>query len=352
MRPEFHSLTVAGVERLCDDAVAVTFDVPGDLAVAYDFQPGQSLTLRRMIDGRDERRSYSICATAGAKPRIGVREVPGGAFSPWLVHEVRPGDSIEVLPPSGNFTPDMSRPAQHVLLAAGSGITPVMSILSSVLRDPEATALVLYGNRRTSTVMFADELADLKDMYTARMHLVHVLSREPREAELFTGRLDEEKLRTLLPLLVDVSQVDHWWLCGPFGMVTDARAVLTALGVPRANIHFELFYVEDEPPEQVHHAEPGTVGPSAELTVRLDGRTTTASVPRDTTILEAAQQFRPDLPFACKGGVCGTCRAKVVSGKVHMRRNFALEEAEVEAGFVVTCQTVPTSDAVEVDYDQ
>jgi ring-1,2-phenylacetyl-CoA epoxidase subunit PaaE len=351
-RTEFHTLTVAQVERLCDDAVAVTFDVPEDIASHYDFKPGQSLTLRRMIDGRDERRSYSICAMAGAKPRIGVREVPGGAFSTWLVRDIKPGDAVEVLPPSGDFTPDLRSPARHVLLAAGSGITPVMSILSSVLRDPAATALVLYGNRRTNTVMFADELADLKDLYTSRMQLVHILSREPREAELFTGRIDEQKLRALLPMLTDVSEVDHWWLCGPFGMVTDARAVLKELGVAKDRVHFELFYVEETPPDQVHHVEPVATGPSAEVTVHLDGRTTTTTIARGTTILEGAQQVRPDLPFACKGGVCGTCRAKVVGGEVHMRRNFALEDSEVEAGFVVTCQTVPTSDTVEVDFDQ
>jgi len=352
MRPQFHTLTVADVERLTDDAVAVTFDVPTNASDAFAFRPGQSLTLRRLIDGRDERRSYSICAPPGARPRIGVREVPGGAFSSWLVRDVRPGDTVEVLPPTGDFTPDLTRAANHVLLAAGSGITPVMSILSSVLRDPSATAVVFYGNRRTNTVMFADELADLKDQYTSRMQLVHVLSREPREAELFTGRLDAAKLRALVPLLVDVSTVDHWWLCGPFGMVTDAREVLTELGVPKSRIHFELFYVEEEPPVQVSHVEPGTVGPSAELTVVLDGRSTTTSVPRDVTILEGAQRVRPDLPFACKGGVCGTCRARVTHGKVHMRRNFALEEAEVEAGFVVTCQTLPTSTEVAVDFDQ
>ncbi|MEV4312792.1 1,2-phenylacetyl-CoA epoxidase subunit PaaE [Actinocrispum sp. NPDC049592] len=352
LRPQFHTLTVASVARLTDDSVAVTFDVPDELASLYEFRPGQSLTLRRMVDGRDERRSYSICAMAGERPRIGVREVPGGVFSPWLVRSLKPGDTVEVLPPSGAFTPDLTRPARHVLLAAGSGITPVMSILGSVLRDPSATAVVLYGNRRTNTVMFADELADLKDLYTTRMQLVHVLSREPREAELFTGRLDEPKLRTLLPLLVDAAEVDHWWLCGPFGMVTDARAVLAELGVPRERIHFELFYVEDVAPEPVHHTEPGTVGPSSSVTVTLDGRSTTAVLPKDMTILEGAQRVRPDLPFACKGGVCGTCRAKVVGGKVHMRRNFALEDAEVEAGFVVTCQTVPVSDAVEVDFDQ
>jgi ring-1,2-phenylacetyl-CoA epoxidase subunit PaaE len=345
----FHALTVSDVERLCDDAVAVTFDVPAELTELYAFRAGQSLTLRREVDGREERRSYSICAPAGAKPRIGVREVPGGAFSPWLVHEVRPGDRIEVLPPSGAFSPDLEVPGHHVLIAAGSGITPILSIASSVLGKSSAT--LLYGNRRTDTVMFADELADLKDANRESLDLVHVLSREPREAELFTGRLDAEKMRTLLPALLDVETVDHWWLCGPYGMVTDAQAVLAELGVPRERVHQELFFVDDLPPEPVRHTEPGVEGPSSAVQVQLDGRTTDVTLPRDVTILEGAQRVRPDLPFACKGGVCGTCRAKVVTGEVDMRRNFALEPAEVAAGFVLTCQTFPVSDHIEIDYD-
>ncbi|MFC0432382.1 1,2-phenylacetyl-CoA epoxidase subunit PaaE [Kutzneria buriramensis] len=349
MATTFHALTVSEVDRLCDDAVAVTFDVPGDLADLYAFRPGQSLTLRREIDGREERRSYSICAPAGAKPRIGVREVPGGAFSPWLVHEVRPGDRIEVLPPTGSFSPDLDVPGHHVLIAAGSGITPILSIASSVLAKSSAT--LLYGNRRTDTVMFADELADLKDANREHLDLVHVLSREPREAELFSGRLDADKLRTLLPALLDVAGVDHWWLCGPYGMVTDAQAVLTELGVPRERVHQELFFVDDLPPEPVRHAEPGVEGPSSAVKVQLDGRTTDVTLPRDVTILEGAQRVRPDLPFACKGGVCGTCRAKVLTGDVDMRRNFALEPAEVAAGFVLTCQSFAASDQVTVDYD-
>ena len=350
-RPQFHPLRVADVQRLCEDAVAVTFDVPAELAGEYAFAPGQSVTLRRTVNGREERRSYSICAPAGEPPRIGVREVPDGLFSRWLVREVRPGDRIEVQPPAGTFTPDLTTAGYHVLVAAGSGITPVLSIAASVLAaDPASQVALLYGNRRTDTVMFADEVADLKDAHHTRMDLVHVLSREPREAELFSGRLDGAKLRILLPLLIDVPAVDHWWLCGPFEMVTEAMAVLAAQGVPRDRIHQELFYVEDiAPPPATHDDAPQ--GPACEVTVVLDGRSTVVAVPRSATILEGAQRARPDLPFACKGGVCGTCRAKLIDGEVHMRRNFALEDDEIEDGFVLTCQSTPLTDQVTVDYD-
>jgi ring-1,2-phenylacetyl-CoA epoxidase subunit PaaE len=209
---------------------------------------------------------------------------------------------------------------------------------------------LFYGNRRSSTVMFADDVADLKDAYPARMQVVHVLSREPHEVELFSGRLDAARLRALLPVTVDIEHVDHWWLCGPFGMVTDAIDVLTELGVERGRIHRELFYVEDVPPAEVHHVE-APVGAGAEVTVVLDGRSSTVTVPPGTPILDAAQRVRPDLPFACKGGVCGTCRARVVSGKLEMRRNYALEEDEVDAGYVLTCQSLAVSDEVVVDYD-
>ena len=351
LRAPFHTLRVADVETLCDDAVAVSFDVPPELAREYDFSPGQSLVLRRMVDGREERRNYSICAPAGAAPRIGVREVPDGLFSTWLVHQVRSGDEIEVQPPTGRFTPDLAEPAHHVLVAAGSGITPVLSIAASLLENPEVTVTLLYGNRRSATVMFADDLADLKDRFGSRFVLAHVLSREPREAELFTGRLDAGKLRALCSRLLPVADVAHWWLCGPFGMVTEAQQVLDEYGVSAERVHQELFYVDDVPPEPVRHEEPGVEGASSEVTVRLDGRSTTATLPRDTSVLEGAQRYRPDLPFACKGGVCGTCRARVTGGEVYMRRNFALERSEVDAGFVLTCQSLPVSDELTVDYD-
>jgi ring-1,2-phenylacetyl-CoA epoxidase subunit PaaE len=351
-RPVFHRLRVASVQPLCDDAAAVGFDIPPELAEEFTHLPGQSLTLRREIDGRDERRSYSICSPAGSPPRIGVRVVPGGLFSSWLVHEVRPGDTVEVMGPTGAFTPDLATPGHHVLIAAGSGITPMLSIAESVLAaDDRSTVTLLYGNRRTGTVMFADELADLKDLYPSRFQLAHVLSREPREAEVLSGRLDADRLSALIDGLVDVKSADHWWLCGPHGMVRAAQEVLAGLGVPDERVHQELFYADDEPVREVHHAESGPTGPVSRVTITLDGRSSTAPLPRERTILDGAQKTRPDLPFACKGGVCGTCRALVTEGTADMRRNFALEPAEVDAGYVLTCQSYPVSETLTVDFD-
>lgn len=350
-RPTFHPLKISRVEQLTDDAVAVTFDVPAELAEDYRFQPGQALTLRRADGDRDERRSYSICAPSGAPPRVGVREIPGGFFSSYLVHGVQPGDEIEVLPPSGTFTTDLTVPGAHVFVVAGSGITPALSLAGTVLRDGKSTVTVFYGNRRTDTVMFADELADLKDRYNTRLQLVHVLSREPRDAELTTGRLDRPRLRALIDALVDAPHVDHWWLCGPHELVQDAHALLRELGVRPAQVHQELFYVDDAPPRLVRRDDAAVTGASSEVTLILDGRSSTLALPRDRPLLDSAQQVRADLPFACKGGVCGTCRARVTEGQVEMRRNYALEPDEVEAGYVLTCQSVPVSATLTVDFD-
>lgn len=347
----FHALMISDVETLCDDAVAVTFDVPDHLADEFAFGPGQSLTLRRTVDGVEHRRSYSICAPVGSAPRIGVREVSNGLFSTWLVNQVRPGDRIDVQGPTGAFVADPAAGGRHVLVAAGSGITPMLSIAASVLANPVSEVVLLYGNRRTRSVMFAEEIADLKDRYGARFDVIHVLSREPREVELFSGRLDADRLRALLRSVVPTADIDHFWLCGPYGMVTDAETVLAEMGVAKGCVHHELFYVDDVPPPLETHREPGVTGPSSEVTLVLDGRSTTATLPRSETILDAAEKYRSDLPFACKGGVCGTCRAKVTSGEVDMRRNYALEDYEVDAGFVLTCQTYPVGDDVTVDFD-
>ncbi|GAB2628622.1 phenylacetate-CoA oxygenase/reductase subunit PaaK [Nocardioides ginkgobilobae] len=348
--PGFHALTVSRVDRLCDDAAAVTFAVPAELRETYAFAPGQSIVLRREVDGVEHRRSYSICAPAGADLRVGVREIPDGLFSSWLVRQVRPGDVVEVGPPTGSMQADPTTSGRHLCIAAGSGITPMLSIAASVLADPGSQVTLLYGNRTSSSVMFAEELADLKNRAPARFDLVHVLSREPRDTELFSGRLDAERLRRLLDLLVPLEDVDHVWLCGPLGLTTDARTVLTELGVPKEKIHLELFYV-DEPPPEVRREDAVLEGEVSQVTVTLDGRTTVTPMPKGLSILDGATKVRNDLPFACKGGVCGTCRAHLVSGEADMRRNYALDDDEVERGFVLTCQTWPVGDEVVVDFD-
>ncbi|WP_156756982.1 1,2-phenylacetyl-CoA epoxidase subunit PaaE [Actinokineospora pegani] len=346
----FHTLTVARVDQVTDDAAAITLEVPDELRAVFDFAAGQSLTLRRVVDGVEHRRGYSICAAVGERPRIGVREIPGGVFSTWLVREVRPGDVIEARAPTGGFRADPGAGGRHLCVAAGSGITPVLSIASSVLRDPDSHVTLLYGNRDTGSVMFAEELADLKDAHHHRFDLAHVLSREPREVELFSGRLDADRLRRLLLSLVPVAALDHVWLCGPVGMLADARAVLAELGVDPAKVHFELFYV-DEPPPRLRHADKVAEGATSEVTLVLDGRRTTTSLPRGTTVLDGAQRVRGDVPFACKGGVCGTCRALVRGGEVDMVRNYALDADEVARNFVLTCQSFPVTAAVTVDFD-
>lgn len=349
-RGGFHPLRVRAVDPLCDDAVAISFEVPAELAETYAHRPGQSLTVRREVAGRQERRSYSICAPAGGPLRIGVRELPGGLLSGWLVRELRPGDALDVAPPTGRFVPDLTVPARHLLIGAGSGITPLLSIAASVLAaDRVSTVALVNGNRTAQSIMFVDELADLKDAHPDRFHLVHVLSREAHDTDLLTGRLDPDRLRRLLPLVGGVEAIDEFWLCGPHGMVTGAIDLLTALGVHDGRIHRELFWVEPEPPPPVERVVVPQVG--AEVTVQLDGRTSTVTVPAGVPILEAAQRVRPDLPFACRSGVCGTCRALVKSGEVRLRRNFALERNELEAGYVLTCQAECASPTVSISYD-
>jgi ring-1,2-phenylacetyl-CoA epoxidase subunit PaaE len=347
-----HRLAVAGVERLCEDAVAVTFAVPDDLRAAFAFRPGQHLTLLREIPGGEERRSYSICSPEGAAPRVGVRRVDGGMFSEWLVDRLQPGDELDVGTPAGSFSPEQLADVHLGMIAAGSGITPLLSIASTALSaHPASRVTLVYGNRRASTVMFTEELADLKDAFGPRLQLVHVLSREPTEVDLCSGRLDEERLRAILGSVVDVDDIDHWWLCGPLGVTEAATAVLGEVGVDRRAIHRELFYVEDEPPPApARHGEP-QLEAAAEATVTLHGRVTAVPVAAGATLLDAARQARGDVPFACKGGVCGTCRARVTEGDVTMRRNFALEDDEVAAGLVLTCQTRPRSERVAVDFD-
>jgi ring-1,2-phenylacetyl-CoA epoxidase subunit PaaE len=350
----FHPLEVAAVERLTDDAVAVTFAVPEELAEDYRFAPGQHLTLRCQLAGDDVRRNYSICSPATSGDlRIGVKRLPGGVFSNFAFERLRPGDVVEVMTPSGRFTVPLE-PGQarhYCAIAAGSGITPVLSILATALEvEPESRATLVYGNRTSRSVMFLEELEDLKDRHLGRFQLLHVLSRENREAELLNGRIDEAKLKVLLDTLVPPETVDEWFLCGPSEMIDVARNALLERGVEPAHVHRELFHVGPAPPRG--GPEPDAAAGTAEVTVLLDGRASTFPLsPSGETILDATLAVRSDAPYACKNGMCGTCRAKVLEGSAAMDHNFALEDEELAAGFVLACQSHPTSDRVTLDFD-
>ncbi|MFC9847854.1 2Fe-2S iron-sulfur cluster-binding protein [Streptomyces sp. NPDC060223] len=352
-RRAFHPLSVTGIDRSCPGAVVISFEVPDRLAGLFTFRAGQALTLRHTVNGQEERRSYSICTPEGTPLRIGVRKVEGGLVSGWLVDELQPGDRIEVQPPSGGFTADLTRPATHVMVAAGSGITPMLSLAATALRQPHSSVTLFYGNRSSGSAMFTDELADVKDRHGTRFSLTHLLSREGRPAELLSGRMDERRLRELLAIQTEPAAVDHWWLCGPQQLVRRVRTFLIEdLAISANRIHQELFYADADAANPPSAAPPraGT-SPVSAATVILDGRRTDVSVPRGATILDAAQGALPDLPFSCRGGVCGTCRARVVEGEARMRRNFALEESETESGFVLTCQAEPVGRHIVVDFD-
>ncbi len=351
----FHPLTVASIEPVTDDSVAITFEVPEELREDYAFSHGQHLTVRTELAGDDVRRNYSICSPAGSGVlRVAVKRLPGGAFSEHALDVLRPGDVLDVMTPSGRFFTELD-PAHrkhYVCVAAGSGITPILSIVASVLAaEPRSSVTLLYGNRTHSSVMFLEEVEDLKDTYPDRFQLLHVLSREPQEVELFSGRLDADRMGRILDGLLPPDTVDEWFLCGPFEMVSDLRKLLVKEGVPKKQIHAEVFHVESAPPVRRAPVETAE-GEGAKVTITLDGRRSTFSLPTDgPAVLDAALRVRADAPFACKGGVCGTCRAKVVEGTVEMDTNWALEPDEVEKGYVLTCQSHPTSDTVVLDYD-
>ena len=348
----FYDLTVSGVERLTDDAVAITLDIPDELRDAYRFAPGQHLTIRSSAAGDDARRNYSICTPASSGVlKFAVKRLPGGAFSAYALEKLAAGDRLEVMTPTGRFgaklDPALSR--RHVAFAAGSGITPVLSILSSALEaEPESEAVLVYGNRTSSSIMFLEDIADLKDRYLGRFSVLHVLSQEARDADWLHGRIDAGLTERLLDSLTPPEAGTQWYLCGPTGMIETVREVLLARGVPAAEVHRERFFVGPPPPRP---AEIPTEGGS-QVTVVLDGRASTVRLGREgPNVLEAVLAVRPDAPFACRGGVCGTCRAKLVEGQVEMDACYALEPDEVEAGYVLTCQSHPVTERVNLDFD-
>ena len=355
----FHPLRVASVERLTDDAVAITFDVPPELREEFRFQAGQHVSIRSPVVGDEVRRNYSLCAPAtSGRLRIGVKRIPDGVFSGYVAERLRPGDVLDIMTPTGSFSTalDASQRKRYGAIAAGSGITPVLSILSTALEvEPGSSAVLIYVNRTTLSIMFLEDLEDLKDRYPDRFQLIHVLDEEPRDIEILSGRLDAGRLGRILDGLVLPDDVDEWFLCGPLPMTDVAREVLLARGAEPDRIHRELFFVG--PPPAAGDRIPAAAEPEpstgASVTVMLDGRSQSFVLPEDgASILDATLRYRADAPFACKNGVCGTCRAKVVEGKVRMDANYALEPAEVDAGYALACQSHPAADRVVLDFDQ
>jgi ring-1,2-phenylacetyl-CoA epoxidase subunit PaaE len=351
----FHPLPIADIEPLTDDSIAVTFDVPDDLRDDYAFTHGQHITIRTELAGDDVRRNYSICSpVSSGRLRIAVKRLPGGAFSEHALDMLRVGDVLDVMTPSGRFFTELDpgNAKHYVCVAAGSGITPILSIVATTLEtEPDSRVTLLYANRSHKTVMFLEEVEDLKDRYPDRLHLIHVLSREPQDVELFSGRLDVDRMSRILETILPVDEVDHWFLCGPFEMVQSLRKLLISEGVSKKALHAEVFHVEAAPPAR-RTTDQAEAAPGAEVTITLDGRRATFTLsPDGPPVLDAALAVRGDAPFACKGGVCGTCRAKVLEGSVVMDTNWALEPDEVEKGYVLTCQSHPTSERLVLDYD-
>jgi len=357
----FHPLRVARIEQLTDDAVAVTFDVPPDLREQFRFRAGQHVSIRSPVVGDDVRRNYSICAPATGgeqRLRIGVKRIPGGVFSSYVAEHLRPGDALDIMTPTGTFSTALhsGQRKRYAAIAAGSGITPVLSILSTALEvEPESSAVLVYVNRTTLNIMFLEDLEDLKNRFPDRFQLIHVLDEEPLDVEILSGRLDADRLGRILDHLVLPDDVDEWFLCGPLPMTDVARDVLLGYGADDQHIHRELFFVGPPPAAGSRAPAPTTEEPAtgAEVTVLLDGRSQTFVLPEDgASILDATLRYRADAPFACKNGVCGTCRAKVVEGEVRMDANYALEPADVAAGYALACQSHPAADRVVLDFDQ
>jgi ring-1,2-phenylacetyl-CoA epoxidase subunit PaaE len=353
---KFRELKVASVRPETREAIVVTFDVPEALAEQFHYQPGQHLTLRTTIDGEDVRRSYSICsAVQDRRLRIAIKRVPGGLFSNWANGRLQPGSVVEVMPPTGHFNvPLAPENRRHYLaVAAGSGITPILSIVKSVLlTEPQSRVTLVYGNRSSSSVIFKEELEDLKDLYRERLNLVFVLSREQQDMELFNGRIDRSKCDLLLTKWIDPADIDYAFICGPHGMMQDVSASLQAHGVPPAHIKTELFATslpKVPRPQTTHHV---LGSDECAVTVIQDGRTRQFTMKKAENVVDAGLAQGLELPYSCKGGVCSTCRCKVVEGEVDMDANFALEDYEIARGFRLMCQSYPVTDKLVIDYDQ
>ncbi len=356
--PKFHALKVKDIRKETPDCVSVAFDVPETLADSYSYIPGQYLTLKAQINGEEVRRSYSICTDPEEGLRVAIKKVPDGRFSTFANELLQEGEEVDVMTPMGNFHTPISADNEknYVAFAAGSGITPIMSIMKAILkREPKSTFMLFFGNRQTESIIFKEEIEALKNKYLGRLSVHHVLSRMFSGNELFDGRIDEEKCRRFSQIFFDPSEVDAFFLCGPEQMIFDVTETLKQLEVDPEKIHFELFTSPAGKLGQTKTDSPKKdFDPASEshVTINLDGSAFKITLPYGgPAILDAALKYGADLPYACKGGVCCTCRAKLVEGEVDMDVNYALEPEEVEAGFILTCQAHPRTPEVKVDFD-
>lgn len=356
--PQFHSLAVADVARENRDAIVVSFDVPAGLEDQFRYVQGQHLTLRTQIGGEEVRRSYSVCsAVQDERLRVAIKRVAGGTFSNWANDDLAPGAQLDVMPPSGRFHVELADDNEnhYVAFGAGSGITPLLSIIKTTLiAEPNSRFTLFYGNRASGSVLFKDELADLKDQYLERFNLVFIMSREQLDIELFNGRIDRAKVDALLERWIDPQDIDAAFICGPLDMMEATRDALIAHGVPKTRVKMEVFAdTKKEARARARARVDTTAENQCDVQVIIDGRAHQYSIPKGgENLLDGALEHAIELPYSCKSGVCSTCRCKLMEGEVDMDANFALEDYEVARGFILSCQSFPVTEKVVIDFDQ
>lgn len=354
----FHPLAIKEVRQETDDCVSLAFDIPDELKETFVFKQGQSLTMRTMLNGEEVRRTYSLCSSPLDKEwRVAIKKVDGGIFSSYANEKLQKGDVLEVMPPVGKFNTPLNANQQkhYVAIAAGSGITPILSIINTTLRtEPESSFTLIYGNRSRSSIIFKEELESIKNKFIDRFTLHHILSREQPDAPVYYGRIDKAKCELLFGKLIDIRKMNEFFICGPEELIFCVRDFLVEKGIDKTHIHFELFTI---PGEKSSVAKPLSSdkkdeGPKSNISVKLDGVSFDFELGASgQSILDAALAQGADLPYACKGGVCCTCKAKLIEGEVEMEVNYGLEEDEIDQGFILTCQSRPKTSKVVVDFD-
>lgn len=354
---QFHNLRISDISQETEDSVVISFEIPKELTEIFSYSQGQYLTIKHYIDGEEVRRSYSLCSSPlENKWCIGVKKVEGGRFSTFANESLQVGDVLEIMPPDGKFYTAINKEKQrnYVCFAAGSGITPILSIIKTHLSaEPNSNCKLFYINQSTSTIMFKEELEEIKDQHMERFEMFHFLTKEKRSAPLFNGRLDREKLEVIFKVLADVELIDHYFICGPESMIHLINDFLSEKEVDKSKIHFELFGTNTNQTKKEKQQIAETFkGKKCEVTIIEGGISLQFDVEQGSeNVLDAALNNAADLPFACKGGVCATCKAKLLEGEVNMLLSYGLEQEEIDEGFILTCQSLPISEKLVVDYD-